>query len=815
MRGLLQSLRHTLRLLIKTPGFTVTAVLILGIGIGANTVIFSLINGALLKPLPYPDSERLVQLFQPGRNFDRVPFDFPDYLDFSANQHCFDGLSAYLHADLALSGRGAAERVSGLYVTGNFFRVLSRPFLVGRPFGEGEDKPDVAGAVVISEHLWRSRFNSDPSLIETNLTLNGKRFQVIGVTPAQANESAKVDLYVPLSQSPDFGTWVTTQRGSHNFACIGRLKPGSTVGQAQTDLEVIRQNLADRYPDTDKAFGISVVPYLNSVMNDYATTLWILETAVVCLLLITCANVANLLLARAQERRRELNIRSALGASRLRLIAQVLIETSLLAATGGIVGLLLSAWGLDAVRALAPEDVSRFQEIKLDGGSLAFVVIITALTALGSGLFPALVNSRTNIASALKQEGNRGGTPGRQRYRGQAFLVTGQVALTSVLLIGAGLLARSFQALQNAPLGFNPSHVLTADINLSHAKYSTQAACQAVFDRLLTKVRQLPGVIAAGLNSDPPFLSNNAVGFGIAGQPDPNTSEVPGLDWQWITPDYFRAAEMPLLQGRSITDQDGPDKEKVVIISQSIAQRFFPGENPVGKQLHDRADVDVGAPERHLFTIVGVVGNVQHNNPESQQSPFQAYYPYAQNVWPNPISWGTLVIRTESDPRLLIAPLEKVVASIDPNLPLSNVDPFNDFIGKSFATKRLAATVVSLFSGAALLLAAVGLYGVLSYSVAQRKREIGVRIALGAESKNILQLVVKQGFTVVGVGLIIGLVAALALSHLIAGILYGVSVADPISVGLSVLVLSFTTLIACLLPAFRAIRINPITALRE
>ena len=808
-------LRQTIRQLLKAPGFTITAILILSIGIGANTVIFSLINGALLKPLSYPHPERLVQLFQPGRNFDRVPFDFPDYLDFSSNQHCFEGLSAYLSHDFALSGRGAAERISGLYVTGNFFRVLGRPFSAGRPFEESEDKPNVAPVVVISEHLWRTRFYSDPALIGAGLTLDGKSFQVVGVTPAQANESAKVDLYVPLAQSPDFGTWVTTQRGSHNFICFGRLKPGVTAGQAQADLEVIRRNLADRYPDTDKAFGISVIPYLNSVMNDYAATLWILEAAVVFLLLITCANVANLLLARAQERRSELNIRSALGASRLRLIAQVLIETSLLAAAGGIVGLLLSAWGLDAVRALAPGDVSRFQEIKLDSSSLAFVVIVTALTGLGSGLFPALVNSSTNLASGLKEEGSRGGTPGRQRNRGQAFLVAGQVALTSVLLIGAGLLARSFQALQNAPLGFNPNHVLTASIHLADAKYSNQAACQAVFDSLLTRVKQLPGVIAAGLNSDIPFFDSNAVGFGIAGQPDPITTDVPGLDWQWITPDYFRTAEIPLLQGRLITDQDGPGKEKVVVISQSIAQRFFPSENPIGKQLHDRADVDVGAPERNLFTIIGVVGNVQHNNPESQQSPFQAYYPYAQNIWPNPIDWATIVVRTDSDPRLLIPSLKKVVASIDPNLPLSNVDLFNDLIAESFATKRLAATVVSLFSGAALLLAAVGLYGVLSYSVAQRRREIGVRIALGAESKNILQLVIKRGFTVVGVGLMIGLVAALALSHLIAGVLYGISVADPISVGLSVTVLCLAALIACLLPALRAIRIDPLTALRE
>ena len=815
MRSLISHLRHTIRLLVRTPGFTITAILILGLGIGANTAIFSLINGVLLKPLPYPHPERLVQLFQPFRNFDRVRLSYPDYLDFSANQHSFDALAVYRQDDFNLSGRGDPVRISGLYVSGTFFRLLGRPFLIGHPFGEAEEKPDAPGVVVISEHLWRTRFHSDANLIGTSLSLNGRRFQVIGVTPAQANESVPVDLYVPLGQSPYFGTLTTTARGSHNFSCIGRVKEGSSLHEAQADLEVIRQNLAARYPDTNKAFGIRLVPYLDSAMTDYSTTLWLLEAAVACLLLITCANVANLLLARARERRREISIRAALGASRWRLIIQLLLESSVLAATGGVIGLLFSGWVLDVIRSLAPPDIARFQEVSLDAGALVFVLIITLLTALFSGLFPALVNSEINLASALKQEGDRGGTAGCDRHRAQAFLVAGQVALTSVLLVGAGLLARSFQALQSTPLGFNTNHVLTADIFLSDQKYAAQADCQSFFDALLARIRRLPGVTAASVNTGLPFsASGNITGFGVAGEPDADLSQVPVLEQEYISPDYFKTVGIPLLKGRLFSDQDSADKEKVVIISKSLAERYFPGQDPIGKQIHDLFDL-VGL-KRNFYTIVGVVGNVQYDNPESQQTPFEAYYPPTQNpLLTSPVNGGTLVIHTESDPRSLVAPLAKIVADTDPNLPLYNVGLFDDLVAKSFATKRLATVVVSLFSGAALLLAAVGLYGVLSYSVAQRRREIGVRMALGAQSTSILQLVVKQGLTVVGIGLLIGLVATLALSHLISGILYGVSATDLVSISLSVLMLGFAALIACVLPALRAIRINPITALRE
>jgi putative ABC transport system permease protein len=815
MRSLISHLRQTIRLLAKSPGFTITAILILGLGIGANTAIFSLINGALLKPLPYPHPERLFQLFQPFQGFNNVDFNYADYLDYSANQHSFGGLTVFRRDDFNVSGRGIPERISGLYVSGPFFRLLGRPFVIGRPFDESEAKPDAAPVVVIGEHLWRTRFHSDPGLIGSNLSLNGRSFQVIGVTPAQGDEAAKVDLYVPLSQNPYFGTLVMTARGSHSFSCIGRLKESVSLREAQADLEVIRRNLAARYPDTNKAFGIRLVPYLNSVMNDYSTTLWLLGVAVSCLLLIACANVANLLLARARERRKEISIRAALGASRPRLMFQLLRESAVLAVAGAILGSLLAVLALDAIRHLAPEDIARFQEVHLDGGALVFVLVITLLTALFSGLFPSWANSKINLTSALRQEGDRGGTAGRERNRAQAFLVGSQVALTSVLLIGAGLLTRSFQALQSVPLGFNPDHVMTADIYLADRKYANQADCQTFFDALLTKVRRLPGIASASFDSSLPFSGNsNYTGFGIVGEPDPELNQVPLLGQEYVSPEYFKTVGIPLLKGRFFSAQDSGEKEKVVIVSESLARRYFPGQDSIGKQIHDF--FDLAGLKRNFYTIIGVVGDIQHQNPEAQQSPFEAYYPPEQNPVPEMgINGGTLVIRTGNDPRSLTGPLSKLIADMDPNLPIYNVGLFDDRVSKSFATKRLATTIVSLFSGAALLLAAVGLYGVLSYSVTRRKREIGVRMALGAQSRSILRLVVRQGFAVVSIGIVIGLGTTLVFSRLIAGILYGVSATDLLSICLSVLILCFVALIACVLPGLRATRIDPITALRE
>jgi predicted permease len=441
-------------------------------------------------------------------------------------------------------------------------------------------------------------------------------------------------------------------------------------------------------------------------------------------------------------------------------------------------------------------------------------LVTTLLTAVFAGLFPALVNSQINLASALKQEGDRAGTAGRERHRAQAFLVAGQVALTSILLIGAGLLARSFQALQSVPLGFNPKHILTADIYLADKKYATPADCQAFRDALLARVRNLPGVSIAGASTGMPFGGNgNLNSFGIAGQPDTELSQAPLLYGEFISGDYFQTLGIPLLSGRLFSSQDGADQEKVVVINENLARRFFPGQNPIGKQIHDY--FDLAGLKRNLYTIVGVVGNIQYGNPQSQQTPFEAYYPPIQNPTQMPVNNVTIAIRSEGDPRLLITSIKKIASELDPNLPVYNVGLLDDQVANAFTTERLASVVVGLFSGAALLLAAVGLYGVLSYSVVQRKREIGVRMALGAQSATILNLVIKQGLTVVGIGLLIGLLAALALSHLITNLLYEVSAVDYASIGLSVLILSLVSLIACLLPALRATRIDPLTALHE
>jgi putative ABC transport system permease protein len=816
MRSLISHLRHKIRRLVKTPGFTITAILILGFGIGGNTAIYSVIEAALLKPLPYPHPEQLVQVYQSFRSFDRLPLDYPDYVDLKAGQHSFQEMALSLNDDFTLTGHGNPQLINGAYVSGTFFQLFGRAMLLGRPIEVTDDRPDAQRVVIVSEHFWRTVFHGDPNVIGSSLALNGSSFQVIGVTPAVASESAKNDLYVPLNQSRFYATLEMTQRLNHDYACFGRLKNGATLEGVRAELEVVQQNLASSHSE-DQGFGVRAISYLDTVIGSYSGSLWLVGAAVACLLLITCANVATLLLVRAQERVREMSVRAALGANRKRLILQLLIENSVLTVAGALVGLAGAAWSLQAIRTLAPDEFARFQEVHLDAGALIFVLMITLATAALSGLFPALVSSRTNLVSALKQSGERGGTAGRARNRGQAVLVAGQVALTAILLVSAGLMARSFQALQHTPLGFDPVNRLTTDLYLTDAKYSNDTEYRQFFDNLQTRAKTLPGVISVGLSSALPFMpsspASNLDGFWISGRPEPPQSQLPAWQIQFISPDYFRSMGVPLIRGRTFTDQDGPDKERVVIISQSVAQAFFPGQDPIGKQLYDFHD-RVGL-KRNFYTVVGVAGSVQYDNPESQPTPYQCYYPYAQNTEPNRINFATLVIHTENSPNLAIEPLRKIVADLDPNLAVSNIGQLEDLVARSFAIRQLASVVVSGFSGVALVLAAIGLYGVLSYSVSQKKRELGVRIAMGAQATSILALVVNQGLRIVGIGLLIGLAAALALSGLIAGILYGVSATDPVSIAMSVLGLGLTALIACLLPAFRASRIDPIKALRE
>lgn len=810
MHGLISTFRHTLRLLLKSPGFSVMAVLILGLGIGANTAIFSLVNGVLLKPLPYPRADRLIDIYQTLPGFNKFSLDYPDYLDFRRNQRSFESLTGYFSDNFTLTGRGEAALVPGLYTSGSLFKVFGRPFLLGAPFSETEDEPEVRPVAVISENFWATRFQNNHNVIGMSLVLNGRTFEIVGVTPPQPNEWGKEDIYVPLNQLPGFDD-VKASRGANFIHCVGRLKESVTPQQARADLEAISKEISRQNPVTNASVGVGLVPYLDSMVGDYSANLWLLESAVGCLLLITCANVANLLLTRLQERRREVIVRSALGASRTRLIAQLLLETSILAFLGSLLGLFLAFFGVNLIKLLCPENILRFQEIELDKGSLVFFLATTCCTALLAGVLPAWVGSKVNLAPALAEGGERSGTTAPLRQRAQALLVAGQIAVTFVLLTTAGLLARSYQTLQAVPLGFNTHHILTGDLYLKSNKYADTAKSKTVFNAILNKLRQLPGVTGAALDTSLPFKSIYVTPFGIAGQTDPEPGKEPTAQPQIISGDYFSVLGIPLLSGRTFNDQDQPDKERVVIVNQSLAEHFFPGQDPIGKQLDDLADRF--GPKRTYYTIVGVVPDIEHNSPEVQHASFQTYYPYAQ--FSEPTEQGTLVLSVKQDPNSMVQAIRKVVSSIDPDLPLSHVALFDDVIQKSFAARRLSMLVVSLFSGAALLLASVGLYGVLSYSVSLRKREIGVRIALGAQGRNILRLVTIQGFRISMIGLVIGGLGAMSLARFIQGMLYQVPSMDPVTLATVPVVLGVAALLACLLPALRATRIDPIKALRE
>jgi putative ABC transport system permease protein len=813
MRGLISHLRYTIRQLFKSPGFMVTAVLILGLGIGANTAIFSLVNGVLLKPLPYPNADRLFHLYHTVKADDTNPFDYPDFSDVCAAQHSFSGLAGYTLDWFHLSGRGPAEQIPGLYVTGAFFRVMGRPLILGRPLDEADDRPGSAAVVVLSEHLWRTHFNSDSGIIGTLVVLNSRSFEVVGVTPGQADEGGKVELYIATNQDPDFARNRKIRRGAFYYDCVGRLREGVTLQQAKADLEVIQQNLIAQYPATDTGFGVRVGPYLEGVVSDYSTTVWLLEGAVACLLLVTCANVGNLLLARAQERLREVSIRAALGANRSRLVAQLLTESVVLSVGGAVLGIGIAVWSLQVIKSADASDIPRVQEVTVDSASLLFVFLVMLVTALVSGLLPAWTGSRINLAYALNREGGRVGTSSR-RQRSQALLVAVQIALSCLLLTGTGLLMRSLQAIQSVSLGFSTDHILTAEVYLTDAKYPTQATCNIFFDNLLVKVRQLPRVMSAAIVNDLPFSGGFGMNaFGIVGQPDPPLKDMPILRSQIVSTDYFRTLGIRLLQGRLFDDQDSPDTENVVVVSDEFATRFFPEQDPIGKQIHDVNSIGL---KPNVYSIIGIVPAIQHDRPDSPRAPHQVYFLYSQSPFaPRITNDFTLILHTWDDPHALVNALRETVAGIDPNLPLTSIYPLDQVIYDSFASRRLQMTLVGVFSAAALVLAVVGLYGVLSYSVSLRKRELSVRIALGAQVPDILGLVVGQGLKIAAIGLLVGLLSALFLNQLIEGALFGISTADPVSFGVSLLLLVVAALIACLLPALRATRIDPIRALRE
>jgi putative ABC transport system permease protein len=805
MQGLLASVRYSVRLLLKSPGFTITAVLILGFGIGANTAIFSLIDAVLLRPLPYLHPERLVMVSMPYQNDPLQPFDYPDYLDMAAAETSFDSLAIAHDSFRDLTGSGETERLAVEFVSPSVFTLTGRAAIIGRVFNTQEDIPHGPALAVIGERFWRNHFNRDPSVIGKKLTLSEQTFEIIGVVPAQLDlwGPRPTDIYLPINLCGWDAIYLRTY---HIFNCFGRLKDGVSIAQAQAELEVVHNGLMDRYPDTDKGYGIRITPLLENVVSGYSGTVWLLGAAVAVLLLIAAANVANLLFVHGLERRRELAIRAAIGASRSRLIGQMLLETSVLAFLGGIAGLSLAVGIIEIIKQLSPPEIFRIQEVRVDLTAMLFVAGVIVLVAFVSGVLPAFSLSKPKLGSVLKDAGGWTGAGGLEKYRTQTILVASQVALACTLLIGAGLLVRSFEAAQTVPLGFDPHQILTAELKLTGLSYDG-AKTRAFWDAVLAKVRQLPGVAEVAANDSLPLVHWEVVApFTVDGQPDPGPGHHPVLDWQMISPNYFRTLEIPLLKGRDFNAQDDVHGQPAVIIDDALADHYFLGQNPIGKQINYEASEGL----RHC-RIVGVVPHVRYRSPGTQENQFQAYFPCSQ--------WGydaeTVVMRCQGDPNAQVTAVRRAVQSVDPNVPVPNIRTYDEVIAQKLETRKLASLLVSLFSGVALCLSAIGLYGVLAYSVSQRRREIGVRIALGAESLKILQLVAQQGFKLIGIGLIAGIVVASVCARFLEGMLYGVTAEDPISMLAAIVVLCLAGCVACVLPAIRAARTNPIAALRE
>jgi predicted permease len=802
IENFIQDVRFGARQLRKNPGFTTVAVLTLALGIGANTGIFSIVNGVLLKPLPYEQPGQLVQVWEAPEPGKRVTVSPGAFMDWREHNTVFESLSLEQDVAMNLTDDGEPESVSGLGMSASGLQILrSRP-LLGRVFAPDEDQPGKDKVVVLTQEFWKRRFGSETNIVGRAIKLAGESYTVIGVLPQRFLPWDKAEFVVPTAIAPRDAN----ERSADWLQVIGRLKPGVSVEQAQAAMNALAARLRPLYPASKKDWRVAVVPLHEQVTGDIKPTLLVLLGAVGFILLIACANVANLLLARASGRQREIAIRTALGASRGRLMCQMLVESVVLSLLGALLGLAVAFWGVSAIHHFTFVNLPRVNEVSLDLRVLGFALAVSLLAALGFGIVPALQASHPNLSTTLKDNARSSGMSSRNRVR--SALVISEVALALILLTGAGLLLNSFVRLTNVPAGINPQHALTMEVTLPDKKYPDREQRAVFWERVLERVGNIPGVEAAGEIGNLPLAGNAAMtSFSVIGRPQ-QPDEGIDTDFDFCTRNYFRAIGTPLLAGREFDARDKVGSPRVVIINQAFARAYFPNEDPVGQRIHLEVftkKIDEG------WEIVGVAGDVRQRALGLPPHP-TVYRPRAFSFFGG---GGYLVVRTAGAPLAMAGSVRKAILEVDSSQPVSGVRTMEEVISTSLVSRRFILTVLGGFAASALLLAAIGLYGVIAYHVSLRTREIGIRMALGATRGNAIAVVLRQGMGMVGIGILLGIAGSVALTRVLVNMLYEIKPTDPLTLSTVSLLLAGIGLLACLLPARRAARVDPMVALRH